>query len=100
MINGTSSPLLSVDFDYVRQMMFDYSSVVLEAGKEYLVEARLLSIVQEREMNSLGELVEALRKKSSNPVHRTVASIRSDHGTLLHDFGRRSECIVSGFFSY
>jgi chemotaxis protein methyltransferase CheR len=72
MINGTSSPLLSVDFDYVRQMMFDYSSVVLEAGKEYLVEARLLSIVQEREMNSLGELVEALRKKSSNKLRQEV----------------------------
>jgi chemotaxis protein methyltransferase CheR len=72
MINGTSAPLLSVDFDYLRQMMLDYSSVVLEAGKEYLVEARLLSIVQEREMNSLGELVEELRKKSSKKLRREV----------------------------
>ena len=36
------------------------------------MEARLLSIVQEREMNSLGELVEALRKKSSNKLRQEV----------------------------
>ncbi len=64
--------LLSADFDYVRQIVFEQSSVVLEAGKEYLVEARLLSIVREREISSLTELVEVLRQNYSNKLRRAV----------------------------
>src|SRR5665213_1346963 len=60
MTEETGATLLSADFDYVCQLVLEHSSVVLEAGKEYLAEARLFPIVRERKMASLGQLVEAM----------------------------------------
>ena len=72
MIEETGAVLLSADFDYLCQLVLEHSSVVLEAGKEYLAEARLLPIVREKQMNSLGQLVEELRRKPCNGLHREV----------------------------
>src|SRR5665213_755624 len=72
MTDETGATLLSADFDYVCKLVLEHSSVVLEAGKEYLAEARLLPIVRERKMYSLGQLVEELRQKPSNGLHREV----------------------------
>jgi chemotaxis protein methyltransferase CheR len=68
----TAPVLLNANFDYLRQIVFDHSSVVLEAGKEYLAEARLLPIVRERQMASLDQLIQELRQKSSPDLHREV----------------------------
>ena len=62
MTTETGAILQSADFDYVCRLVMEQSSVVLEAGKEYLAEARLLPIVRERKMESLAQLVEELRQ--------------------------------------
>jgi chemotaxis protein methyltransferase CheR len=49
------------DFEYVCRLVRDRSAVVLEAGKEYLVEARLAPIVGQLQVGSISALVGRLR---------------------------------------
>jgi chemotaxis protein methyltransferase CheR len=49
------------DFEYVCRLVRDRSAVVLEAGKEYLVEARLAPLVGKLKVGSISELVGRLR---------------------------------------
>src|SRR5262245_7830820 len=51
------------DFEYVCRLVRDRSAVVLEAGKEYLVEARLAPIVGQLNVGSIAGLVRQLRSR-------------------------------------
>jgi chemotaxis protein methyltransferase CheR len=50
-----------VEFDYVCRLVRDRSGVVLEAGKEYLVDARLTPVARQCELRSVSELVGKMR---------------------------------------
>ncbi len=49
------------DFDVIRKLLLERSAIVLEAGKEYLVETRLAPLVRQLNLNSIGELIAQLR---------------------------------------
>jgi chemotaxis protein methyltransferase CheR len=49
------------EFEYVCRLVRDRSAVVLEAGKEYLVEARLTPLAGKLRLGSISELVARLR---------------------------------------
>ena len=49
------------EFDYVCKLVRERSGIVLEAGKEYLVDARLTPVVRKCELGSISELVGRLR---------------------------------------
>lgn len=52
------------DFDYLCKLVRDRCAIVLESGKEYLVETRLAPIVKRQNLNSISELVHALRRQA------------------------------------
>src|SRR5262249_17836161 len=54
------------DFDVIRRLLRERSAIVLEAGKEYLVETRLAPLVRELDLNSIGELIAQLRSQPGN----------------------------------
>jgi chemotaxis protein methyltransferase CheR len=60
------------DFEFVCRLVRDRSAVVLEAGKEYLVEARLAPIVRQLQVESISELVGRLRAGSDNGLSDRV----------------------------
>jgi chemotaxis protein methyltransferase CheR len=60
------------DFAYVRELVHRRSAVFLEAGKEYLVESRLLPVAQASGEGSLHRLVSRLRRSPDGPLHRQV----------------------------
>jgi chemotaxis protein methyltransferase CheR len=60
------------DFAYVRELVHRRSVVLLEAGKEYLVESRLLPIAQASGDGSLHRLVCRLRGSPEGPLHKQV----------------------------
>jgi chemotaxis protein methyltransferase CheR len=60
------------DFAYVRELVHRRSAVLLEAGKEYLVESRLLPIVEASGEGSLGRLVSRLRSSPEGSLHTQV----------------------------
>lgn len=49
------------DFEYVCRVVRDRSAVVLEPGKEYLVESRLSPLAREMQLESVAQLIDRLR---------------------------------------
>jgi chemotaxis protein methyltransferase CheR len=60
------------DFDAIRRLLRERSAIVLEAGKEYLVETRLAPLLRELNLNSIGELIDQLRSQPGNGLCRQV----------------------------
>src|SRR5260370_24677321 len=60
------------EFGIVQKMMQDRSGIVLEPGKEYLVEGRLAPMVRQMILHSIGELIAQLRFQSGNGLHRHI----------------------------
>jgi chemotaxis protein methyltransferase CheR len=67
--------ITSQDFNYIRNIVHQYSAIVLEPGKEYLVESRLQLLVHGEGANSVQDLLRRLRADSSGELHRKVAEI-------------------------
>lgn len=64
--------MTSRDFDYVCRLVRDRSAIVLEAGKEYLVESRLDPIVRQLNLDSISDLIERIKSGSSNGLATKV----------------------------
>jgi len=60
------------DFDFIRRLLQERSAVVLEPGKQYLVEARLTPLLRHLQLNSLGELIQRLRAQPYNGLYNQV----------------------------
>lgn len=63
------------DFDYIRKVVREHSAVVLEPGKEYLVESRLQLLVHHEGVASIQDLLRKLHSDSSGELHRKVAEV-------------------------
>lgn len=99
---STGEPLalnLKVDFDYIRHVVRQQSSIVLESTKEYLAEARLLPLARREGMTSLGELVSRLRTEAPTGVlHRQVVEAMTTNETSffrdIHPFDALKDVIL------
>jgi chemotaxis protein methyltransferase CheR len=60
------------DFDAVRRLLQERTAIVLEEGKQYLVESRLGPLVRQLKLNSIGELLAQLRCRADNGLHRQI----------------------------
>lgn len=60
------------DFEYVCRLVRDRSAIVLEPGKEYLVETRLSPIARQLQLGSVGDLIGKMRAGSDNGLHTRV----------------------------
>lgn len=90
--------LTASDFDYIRRLVQERSAIVLDAGKEYLVELRLKPIVRMRGLNELGELVQLLRTDYSGALQREVVEAMTNNETSffrdLHPFETLRKSII------
>ena len=64
---ATLSP---TDYAYIRGLVRERAAIVLEDGKEYLVEARLTPVARREGFGSLEEYLQRLRSQPSGPLHR------------------------------
>ena len=66
------------EFDFIRKVLQERAAIVLEPGKQYLVESRLTPLVRQLNLGSIGELVACLRAepdRSEDPQpHRSPGS--------------------------
>jgi len=80
----------TADFDYVRTMLKQRAAIVLEPGKEYLVEARLLPIARSIGCDSLEGLVGKLKTGSNAALQTRVIEAMTTNETSwfrdLHPF--------------
>ena len=68
---------------YLQQHVYAGSGIVLDAEKEYLMEARLAPILRERGLASLLELCEVLRSTQSSPLHAQVVEAMTTNETYF-----------------
>lgn len=78
------------DFDYVRNYVRAQAAIVIEPGKEYLVESRLLTLARKENIASIDLLVDQLRAKPGSELHRRVVDAMTTNETSffrdLHPF--------------
>ena len=69
------------DFDYVRNFVRAQAAIVLEPGKEYLVESRLLVLARKENVKTIDELVQQLRTNPRDELHRRVIDAMTTNET-------------------
>jgi len=77
-----------IDFDYVAQLVRSQSAIVLEPGKEYLVENRLTPLAMQEGYGTLEKFIGKLR---SEPVinglhHKSVDALTTNETSFFRDF--------------
>ena len=73
----------SADFDYIRNFVREEAAIVLEPGKEYLVESRLQTLARKEKLDSLDALIANLRSEPRNGLHRKVLDAMTTNETLF-----------------
>lgn len=63
----------SVDYGYLRQIVFDISQNVMDASRDYLFDTRLSKVLRNQGMSNLGDLVTQLRAQKNSALKREVA---------------------------
>ena len=63
----------SIDYGYLRQLVFGLSQNVLDPSRDYLFESRLARLVRNQGMNGLEELIDSLRIKKNPDLERAVS---------------------------
>lgn len=74
------------DFDYVRQMVYDNAGIVIEPGKEYLVESRLTPLCRQENVDSIDLLVQRMRGPQGVAlVRRLMDAMTTNETTFFRD---------------
>jgi chemotaxis protein methyltransferase CheR len=71
------------EFSYLQTLMHLHTGIVLEAGKEYLVESRLAPLARHAGFESLAEMIAKLRTRSPNGLHRQVIEAMTTNETFF-----------------
>jgi chemotaxis protein methyltransferase CheR len=86
------------DFDYISTIVRDHSAIVLEHGKEYLIEARLLPLARESGIGTVAALVHELRRAPAGPLRDLVVQAMTTNETSffrdVHPFAAMSESML------
>ena len=75
------------DFEYISQLTRNQAAIVLEAGKEYLVENRLTPLAEQEGYGSLEKFISELRSKPVNGLHhKVVDAMTTNETSFFRDF--------------
>ncbi len=69
------------DYDYISRLVRERSAIVLESGKEYLVELRLKRILRMAGLDTMEHLVIRLRSNQSGDLRRAVVEAMTTNET-------------------
>ncbi len=80
----TSPAAITADnYAYLQQYIYRESGIVLEAGKQYLLDARLTPIVKDAQVSTINDLCALLRATQSGTLKRSVVEAITIHETLF-----------------
>jgi chemotaxis protein methyltransferase CheR len=78
--------IAKTDFDFICDLVRAKSGIVLEPGKEYLVESRLGALIRKHKLDSIAALVSQLRANSRDPLHQaTVEAMTTNETSFFRD---------------
>jgi chemotaxis protein methyltransferase CheR len=81
----TTESLATSDFDYIRELVRERSAIVLEPGKEYLVQTRLQPLVQAHGVADIGALVARLRLGERSLATEVVEAMTTNETSFFRD---------------
>lgn len=82
-----------LDFNYVRQLVRDRAAIVLEEGKQYLVDNRLSMLARREGLASAHEVIDRLRAAPGGPLQRKVIEAMTTTETLFFRDGKPYEAL-------
>jgi chemotaxis protein methyltransferase CheR len=71
----------SDDFNCIRDLVKEHAALLLEPGKEYLVESRLTPLARQEGFSSLQQLVDHLRSRPGDEIRRKVVEAMTTNET-------------------
>jgi chemotaxis protein methyltransferase CheR len=71
------------EFDYIRKLVRERSAIVLEPGKEYLAESRLMPVARAVGCETLQDLVDKIRADRSGGLERKVVEAMTTNETTF-----------------
>ncbi len=72
---------MNASFEYVREFVRTEAGIVVEAGKEYLVDARLTPVARNAGFTSIDALVDKLKTTRATELHRKVVDAMTTNET-------------------
>ncbi|MGA3346858.1 MAG: protein-glutamate O-methyltransferase CheR [Terracidiphilus sp.] len=85
----------SVDYGYLRQLVFGLSQNVLDPSRDYLFETRLTKVLRNQGMTGLDELVHHLKVRKNPMLERSIAEAMTINETSFFRDGRPFELLRS-----
>src|ERR1019366_8516583 len=83
-VKDTSPAAITADnYAYLQQYIYRESGIVLEAGKQYLLDARLTPILKDAQVSTINDLCALLRATQSGTLKRSVVEAITIHETLF-----------------
>lgn len=91
--------LTAEHFDYISGLAMDRAAIVLNPGKEYLVESRLEPLARTGGFDSLGDLIDTMRKRVGySDIHQMAVEALTTNETLffrdLHPFEAMEKTLI------
>ncbi len=78
---GAAGAIDVAEFRFISELVRDRSAIVLEPGKEYLAEARLMPLARREGLSRVGDLVTRLKREKDGPLHRRVVEAMTTNET-------------------
>ena len=76
----------SVEFEYLKQMLYERSGLVVTPEKGYLIESRLMPIARRRGIENVGTLIEELRRtRDENTLVQIVDAMTTNETMFFRD---------------
>jgi chemotaxis protein methyltransferase CheR len=93
----------SADFDYICHYVRTQAAIVIDPGKEYLVESRLIPLARKQNFATLDALIDNLRANPRSDLHKQVVDAMTTNETSffrdLHPFEALKKHILPEFLA-
>jgi chemotaxis protein methyltransferase CheR len=90
---NTITPHSTIDYSYLRQLVYEQSQNVLDPSRDYLFETRLSRLLRNQGMTRMEELIQLLRIKKNPSLERSVAEAMTINETSFFRDGRPFELL-------
>ena len=96
-------PVSPSEFEYLQRMLYKQAGLVLDKGKEYLVEARLIPLARSEGFPSFNVMIDTMKKSLTSDLHKKVVEAMTTNETSffrdLHPFESLKNQIMPALIS-